>query len=91
MKPDWNVPYILTFPLTLPHKVYPLAREKKSPKSSIVVLFTTSLVLQLPTKWANRMGLQKTRLLLTQNTARHFGVFLHMFVLRQIPPPWVDF
>lgn len=76
MKPDWNVPYILThFPSTLPHKVYPLAREKKSPKSSIVILFTTLPGPQLPPKWANRMGLQKTRLLLTQNTARHFGVF----------------
>ena len=55
-------------------------KKQKTSKSSIVVLFTTLPGPQLPTKWADRIGLQKTRLLLIQNTARHFFFFFFAYV-----------
>lgn len=53
-------------------------KKQKTPKSSIVVLFTTLPGPRLPAKWADRTGLQKTRLLLIQNTARHFFFFAYV-------------
>ena len=84
--------YIFIFIMIATKCIHLQEKKQKTSKSSIVVLFTTLPGPQLPTKWADRIGLQKTRLLLIQNTARHFFFFsLHMFVLRQIPPPSVDF
>lgn len=80
-----------TFPLhPAPQSVSICKKKRKTPKSS-TVLFTTLPGPQLLPKWAHRIGLHKTRLLLIQNTARHFVCFLYMFVLRQTPPPLVDF